>query len=91
MKRAMNELATWDATETAEHLRNHDVSPKEVVEAAIGRAQQLEKLGAIVTPTFERALEHAKRLEGQMLSDQPFGGVPSAPQGPRRRRRTTRS
>ena len=78
MKRAMIELATWDATETAEHLRNHDVSPKEVVEAAIGRAQQLEKLGAIVTPTFERALEHAKRLEGQMLSDQPFGGVPSA-------------
>ncbi|MBL8911374.1 MAG: amidase [Archangium sp.] len=70
----MDQFVTWDAVETAERLRRREVSAVEVVDAAIARAEKLENLGALVTRSFERAREHAKRE----LSDAPFAGVPSA-------------
>lgn len=69
----MNELATWDAVETAARIAKKDVSAKEVVEGAVQRAQAMQHLGAFLTPTFERALERANTTQSG-----PFAGVPSA-------------
>ncbi|MCB9686393.1 MAG: amidase [Alphaproteobacteria bacterium] len=66
-----DELGTWDAVETAERIAAGDVSAREVVEAAIARAEQ-HALNAIVTPTFERALDEVGRgVRG------PLAGVPT--------------
>lgn len=65
------ELGQWDAVETAEHLKRGEVSVPEVIEAAITRARVAEKLGAVVTPTFERAL-----LSATKPAVGPLAGVP---------------
>ncbi|MCA9493823.1 MAG: amidase, partial [Myxococcales bacterium] len=66
-----DELGAWDAVQTAERIAAGDVSAREVVEAAIARAEQ-HALNAIVTPTFERALSEVDRgVRG------PLGGVPT--------------
>ncbi len=70
----LDELFDLDATALAEHVRRRDVSSLELVEAAIARIEALnERLGAVVTPLFERAREDARaavRCAG------PFAGVP---------------
>lgn len=66
------EMAPWDALETRERLVRRDVSPDEVVEAALVRAERATRLNAIVTPTPERARADARRLV-----DGPLAGVPS--------------
>ena len=66
------EWAEWDAVETAERVKRREVSASEVVEAAITRARDATHLGAIVTPTFERALEGAAKS-----STGPLAGVPT--------------
>ncbi|MGV3620393.1 MAG: amidase [Archangium sp.] len=73
MNTAMDSFATWDAVETAEQLAKKNVSPREVMEAAIRRAEAVGPLGAFVTPTFERALDETKSLRPGA-----FSGVPSA-------------
>lgn len=73
MKPRMDTLRTWDATETLEHLARKNVSPVEVMEAAVRRAEAARELGALVTPTFDRALADAKQPRPG-----PFSGVPSA-------------
>lgn len=71
----MTELQAWDGAETAERIRRGDVSPREVVEAAIRRAEATRSLGALVTETFQRALD---RTAHPFPSAAPFAGVPSA-------------
>lgn len=68
----MDELGDWDAVETAARIRAREVSAQEVAEAAIARAEAAAHLGAVVTPTHDRAREQASRL-----GDAPFAGVPS--------------
>ncbi len=49
------ELATLDATAQAELVRRREVTPTELVEAAIERIETLNPtLNAVVTPTFDR-------------------------------------
>ncbi len=62
----------YDALGLAELIRKGDVHPKEVVEAAVLRAEQLNpELNAIVTPLYEQAHVRArKELRG------PLAGVP---------------
>lgn len=61
-----------DAIALAELIRNGDVSPSEVLEAAIERIEARNpKLNAVVLPLFERAREHVDKLP-----DGPFRGVP---------------
>lgn len=62
--------AEWDAVETRDRLRRGEVSAAEVLEAAVVRAQAAQPLGAVVTPTFERARARAQRPSG------PLAGVP---------------
>ncbi len=65
------DLAGWDAVETAERIARKDVTALEVVEAALGRVETLQKLNAVVTPTAERARAAAATATG------PLAGVPT--------------
>jgi amidase len=67
-----SELADWDAVETSARIRKGDVSAREVVEAAIARAEQAKNLGAIVETTYEQALSALSSV----APDAPFSGVP---------------
>jgi amidase len=66
-------LADHDAVQLAELVRARDVSPSELVEAAIARADKAQRtLQAIELPLFEQARRQAnQRIDG------PFAGVPS--------------
>ena len=48
-------MERWDAVETAERIRRGDVTPGEVLEAAIARAEAASPLGAVVAESFDRA------------------------------------
>jgi amidase len=67
------EIDDWDGVETAARIAAGEVSPGEVVRAAIARAEAWEPhLHAIATPTFEAALRDADEAAAG-----PFRGVPS--------------
>ena len=69
-----DELTRLDATGQAELVRRGDVTPRELVDAAIARIEQLDpELGAVIAPQFERARSEAA---SQDLPPGPFRGVP---------------
>ncbi len=69
----VEETAFMDATSQAELVRRGEVTPAELVEAAIRRVEGLNpRLNAVITPVFERALEEARGK----LPEGPFTGVP---------------
>jgi amidase len=52
----MTEPASLDATGQAELVRKGEVTPSELVEAAIVRIEKLNpQLNAVITPLFEKA------------------------------------
>jgi amidase len=66
-------LGTADAVEVARRIRTGEVHPREVVEAAIARAERVNpSLNAIATPLFDSAREEAERPHAGG-----FAGVPS--------------
>lgn len=66
-------LGISDAVEIARRIRDGDIHPREAVEAAIARAEQVNpSLNAIATPLFERAKVDAERPRVGA-----FAGVPS--------------
>jgi amidase len=70
-----DEIAQLDACGQADLVRRGVLKPLELVDRAIARIEQLNpQLGAIILPSFERAREQARRLEG--AADGPFRGVP---------------
>src|SRR5258708_11539302 len=72
-----SELAKLDATEQAELVRHKEVSPLELVDAAITRIEKVNpQLNAVVTPLFDKAREQAQDGRGSSLADGPFRGVP---------------
>jgi amidase len=69
-----DELASLDATATAELIRAGKLSPREAVDAAIARVERLNpKLNAVIFPLFDTARARAASPE---LRDGPFRGVP---------------
>ena len=78
----MPELVWSTASELADELAAGNVTSRQITEALVERSREVdEKLGAYLTPTFERALEEAaasdqRRARGDTLS--PFDGVPIA-------------
>ena len=69
-----DELAFLDATAQAELVRSGEVTPRELVDAAIARIERLNpKLNAVIIPLFEKA-----RGRGAPAScpTGPFRGVP---------------
>jgi amidase len=68
-----DDMVWLDVTAQAELVRKKEVTPLELVEAAIARIEHLNpKLNAVVTPMFDLAREAA---QGE-LPDGPFRGVP---------------
>ncbi len=69
----MDDLAFLDATAQAELVRRREVSPLELVEAAIARIERLNPtLNAVITPLYEEARAAARGP----LPDGSFTGVP---------------
>jgi amidase len=71
-------LSTLDALGQAELLGRGEVSALELVDAAIGRIERLDRqLNAVILPAFERARREARELGAQRPSaEHPFLGVP---------------
>ena len=68
------EYKEYDAVGLAALVADNEVTPLELVEAAIGLAEELNpRLNAIIYCTFERARAHAK---DRLLPAGPFKGVP---------------
>ena len=66
------ELQGLDATAQAALVRRGEVTPLELVEAAIERVERLNPmLNAVVTPAFDLALAATRQVRGD-----PFAGVP---------------
>ncbi|MEE8554783.1 MAG: hypothetical protein V3T00_02900, partial [bacterium] len=58
----LDEIAFLDATAQAELVRTKQVTPAELVDAAIDRIERLNPaLNAVVTPLFDQAQEAARR------------------------------
>ena len=70
----LDEITRLDATAQAELVRRTEVSPLELVDAAIERIERLNPaLNAVITPLYQQArLQAASRR----LPDGPFRGVP---------------
>jgi amidase len=69
----MDDFATLDATAQAELVRSGEVTPLELVDAAINRVEKLNgELNAVIHERFERARAEA----AGPLPDGPFTGVP---------------
>ena len=68
-----DELALLDATAQAALIRTKQLSPRELVDAAIARIERLDpQLNAVTLPALEQARERA----AGPLPDSPFRGVP---------------
>src|SRR5688500_4065748 len=64
-----------DATAQAELVRTKEVTPAELVAAAIDRIERVDpQINAVIHRRFERAIEEAG--DGSELPDGPFRGVP---------------
>ena len=69
----VDDYSALDATALAELVRSHAVSPRELVEAAIVRAEATNPtINAIISATFEAALAAADAVD----LTAPFAGVP---------------
>src|SRR5436309_6939234 len=70
-------LGDHDATGLAALVRAGEVTPAELVEAAIARIEAVDpQLNAVIHPRFERAREEAARLRAGRAAGAPFAGVP---------------
>lgn len=70
---AFDEYRQYDATALAELVRRKEVTPAELLETAIARAEAVNpQLNAIVTPLYDKGREMATQLPGVG----PFRGVP---------------
>lgn len=71
-------LGDDDATGLAERIRRREVSPAELMDAAITRCERVDPaLGALVFTMYDRAREHARRAPEPGPAT-PLAGVPSA-------------
>jgi len=70
----ISELSKLDATTQAELVRRRELTPLELVEAAIARIERVNPtLNAVITPLYEQARAAAVSRD---LPDGPFRGVP---------------
>ena len=66
----IDELSTMDATAQAELVRRRELTPLELVDAAIARIERINPtINAVITPLFEEAREAAVSAD---LPDGPF-------------------
>jgi len=74
------ELCFMPATELARRIRDRSLSPVEIMEAVLARAEALNpRLNAICTPTYEAARDAARGAEAAAMRGEPLGllhGIP---------------
>ncbi len=71
---AADDLAFLDATAQAQLVRSGELSPLELVEAAVTRTEKVDpQLNAVIHPLFDKARTRAR----QPFDDAPFAGVPT--------------
>jgi amidase len=76
----VDELSTMDATAQAELVRRRELTPLELVDAAIARIERVNPaINAVITPLFEEARAAAVSRE---LPTGPFRGAPFLLKGP---------
>ena len=67
-----DELVRLTAVEAVDRLLRGEVSPTELVEASIARTESVDgTLNAMPTHCFERAREHARRIERKKRPSRP--------------------
>lgn len=72
-----DDFAHLDATAQAELVRRGDVTPTELVDAAIARVEAIDpQLNAVVLRRFDQARDEARALASGIEEDAPFRGVP---------------
>ena len=77
-----NDICRMDAVTLASNIRAKELSPVEVVEAVLARAEVLEPvLHAFCTPTPELARETARRLEAELMAGHDVGPLAGVPVG----------
>ena len=69
------EYGAFDAVAMAELVRRREVSPRELVDEAIGR---IERVNPIINALVERLFDRTRDAAGAALPDGPFRGVPFA-------------
>src|SRR5438093_4902586 len=70
-------LGDHDATGLAGLVRAGEITPAELVGAAIARIEAVDpQLNAVIHPRFERARDEAARLPVGRAAGAPFAGVP---------------
>jgi len=78
----MRELWRLSAAEAVALLKKREVSPLELIDAAVARIEATNpKINAIVTPCYDRARDHAQRIMKMQGSDAPphyLHGLPIA-------------
>jgi aspartyl-tRNA(Asn)/glutamyl-tRNA(Gln) amidotransferase subunit A len=68
------ELCFTPATELADRIRKRALSPVEIMEAVLARAQRLNPvLNAICTPTYDSAMAAARRAEAEAMRGADLG------------------
>lgn len=75
----MEDLIRMSAREAVQRLKAREVSPTQLVRAALARIEATDgALNAVPTVCAERALEHARRIEAAPPTDHPgwLGGLP---------------
>src|SRR5215213_9311972 len=78
----LSELAFLPATDVAARIHARELSPVDVVEAAIGQIERHNPVvNAVCTPAFEQAREAARRAEAAVAAGQPLGPLHGLPIG----------
>ena len=76
------ELCSWPATRLREAIARRDLSPVEVVQAVLQRADRLQdRLNCFVTICHDEALREARAAESALMRGEPLGllhGIPYA-------------
>ncbi|MBI1398256.1 MAG: amidase [Betaproteobacteria bacterium] len=73
-------LCFTPATELVRMIRDRTLSPVELMDAVIARAESLEpRLNAICTPTFETARAQAREAEAAVMRGEPLGALHGIP------------
>jgi len=72
------ELHDLTALEQGDLVRRREVSPRELAEHYLERADRLDTVGAFVTLTPDLARERATTLAGEEPGPSPLWGVPTA-------------
>ncbi len=75
----MTELLEQSAGWMAQAIREREISPVELVQAHIDRAEQRKDLNIVVLPRFEEALEEARAAEQALDAGGPLGALHGVP------------